>query len=456
MILQRHGIATEYSTVHSDGRTSASSFTSSGRPFRISFALSPPPANSTIEYDWAGFPAGQDESSTQPDIIAAHGSCVLISVMGPHARNSGLNAVGYFLYEPAGGDRRLPLLRRLPRCYFARLYERYRARERRGEDAQENSYYYHFEEDEDDSWPPCGQTSTTTNTRFLMKEEAGVLRRGEDDVVVAQLDVPPRRNRRAHGAAELCVLRVGRGEWELKRVPIVFFSGDDTGKEREGMKDWWETDVAVPVGDRFLCFVDYFRGFLLYDATVAADVDLTLRYVPLPVEVPDGNPDTDDYGRPKMEHSRNLADAGDMGGQSTVRFVSIEPRCCCGQPGRSTCDRSRSAFLVTTWTLTLPSTGEEPQQPAAVRWVKNSVLDCDELWAQPRYGSLPRVGLQYPVIVSSDNPDVVCFIVYDFNSSNMDHWMLEVDTVSKVLRSVVLYTSPDQPYWRVPVKFPCC
>nr|CAB3468400.1 unnamed protein product [Digitaria exilis] len=405
VILQRHGIATEYSNVHGDGRTSASSFTSSGRPFRISFALSPPPANSTLEYDWAGFPAEQDESFNQPDIIAAHGNCVLISVMAPHARNSDLNVVvDYFLYEPAGGDRRLPLLRRLPHCYFARLYERYRARERRGEDAQENSYYYHFEEDEDDSWPTTSWWPNSTCRRAATA-------------------------RRAHDAAELCVLRLGRGEWELKRVPIVFFSSDDTAKEREGLQDWWETDVVVPVGDRFLCFVDYFRGFLPYDATVAADVDLTLRYVPLPVEVPDGNPDTDDYGRPKMEHSRNLADAGDMGGQSTVRFVSIEPRCCCGQPGRSTCDRSRSAFLVTTWTLTLPSTGEEPPQPAAVRWVKNSVLDCDELWVQPRYGSLPRVGLQYPVIVSSDNPDVVCFIVYDFNSSDKDHWMLEVDTI---------------------------
>lgn len=65
--------------------------------------------------------------------------------------------------------------------------------------------------------------------------------------------------------------------------------------------------MVVLVGDQFLCFMDYIRGFLLYDT---AAKDLGLRYVPLPVVVPRGNPDKDDYGRPKMEHYRNLNGMG--------------------------------------------------------------------------------------------------------------------------------------------------
>jgi hypothetical protein len=55
-----------------------------------------------------------------------------------------------------------------------------------------------------------------------------------------------------------------------------------------------------------------------------------------------------------------------------MRFVSIEPRCCCGRLGRSSCALSRFAFKVTTWTLTL--TMDEP-----MTWVKEGVLDCEEL-----------------------------------------------------------------------------
>lgn len=50
-------------------------------------------------------------------------------------------------------------------------------------------------------------------------------------------------------------------------------------------------------------------------------------------------------------------------------------------------------------------------------------------WAQPGYASLPHVALRYPIIVSSDDPDVVCLVVYDIESRK--YWMLVVDTMSK-------------------------
>ena len=43
-------------------------------------------------------------------------------------------------------------------------------------------------------------------------------------------------------------------------------------------------------------------------------------------------------------------------------------------------------------------------------WVKDGVMDCEELWAMPGYGGIPRVHPQHP-IVSLDNADVVCLKV---------------------------------------------
>lgn len=67
------------------------------------------------------------------------------------------------------------------------------------------------------------------------------------------------------------------------------------------------------------------------------------------------------------------------------------------------------------------------------------MLDCDELWQLPNYGYLPRVAPKYP-IVSSDNHDVVCFLLcedhYFIDNADETVWLLEIDTRSKALLSV--------------------
>ncbi|KAL6653491.1 hypothetical protein ACP70R_009069 [Stipagrostis hirtigluma subsp. patula] len=140
---------------------------------------------------------------------------------------------------------------------------------------------------------------------------------------------------------------------------------------------------------------------------------------------------THGYDRPCMRRSWNMGAAGPC----ALRFVGIAPRCCCGGPGESTCARARFAFTVTTWTMALHT--DKP-----MTWVKDGVLDCDELWSLPAYQGLPRVRLEYPV-VSLDNPDVVCFMVCeDYSVSRKDQkmWMVEVDTRRKALLSVVRST----------------
>jgi hypothetical protein len=44
-------------------------------------------------------------------------------------------------------------------------------------------------------------------------------------------------------------------------------------------------------------------------------------------------------------------------------------------------------------------------------WDKVGVVDCDELWSLPGYhGVVPRTRPKY-LTISTDDPDVLCFIV---------------------------------------------
>ena len=148
--------------------------------------------------------------------------------------------IDYFLYEESAG--RLPSLLLLPGCFIQMAWER-------------------------------GEKHTGRRfpmARHLWKSDTGILRRGADKVLlVAQLEVPNHDNDlgvRSH--TEICVLHAAGGsslEWEMNRaVPIVH--DEATAGEAEELMQWWETDAAISVSGRFLCFVDY-----LYDACLSVD-----------------------------------------------------------------------------------------------------------------------------------------------------------------------------------------
>ena len=99
-------------------------------------------------------------------------------------------------------------------------------------------------------------------------------------------------------------------------------------------------DKVVPVGDRFLCWVDYSQGYVFL-CDMAEERPSRLRYVPLPVVPPPWTDHYEDGRRPEIEYSRDIC-----GGVGALKYVSIDLRCCC-------CARSSNAFLVTTWTLAL-------------------------------------------------------------------------------------------------------
>jgi hypothetical protein len=422
-----------------DAKTTASSCTSSGQRFTVSFSVAAPPAPSSFHGHWVrgdgvgGTPASDDrdddhhcsyssyaisddrENSKDPElkIIAAHDGAMLIEMVPPVGDSYSASAADtsdYFLYEAGAGRRRPPSLSLLPDCYIPM------------------QCHYQF------------PTATPMARDLSVFNATGILRRGDGEVLVAQLETPPPLNGAPCKTAELCVLRLRPGghdhhDWVLKRVPIVHHEGDD------GELWLWSEmmDAVVPVGSRFMCWVDYSRGFLVCDM---AEENPKLRFVPLPVKAPQTrHRSTDRLDEMNCCRWRNMAAAG----AGAVRFVSVAPRCCCGGAGTTTCERSSSAFNVTTWTLALRM--DEP----TMAWVKDGVLDCDELWRLPNYGCLPRVALVFPV-VCPDNADVVCFTVREYPQDSIDDdgaddettvWMVKINTRSKALLSVFRSDNED-------------
>ncbi|CAO2147943.1 unnamed protein product [Urochloa humidicola] len=426
-LLNRYGCPWDSSVIADGDKTTVRSHSSSGRPFRMSFGLASLPASSFIYFDWAE----KNEAYELSHVITAHGNTVLIKLWEPQ-KHDGSHPHDYFIYNAGAG--RPPSLSLLPICYIPTLRER---------NLMEKL------QDKKLPWTFCVPTA-----RRMEISDTGLLRcgDGDDNLLVAKLevtyDVP-------YDTADLCVLRHGRG-WDLKReVPIVPVASEhrwcqETRKYvpvvgQKVLPCRYSTQ-AIPVGDRFLCWVNYDAGtFLLWDVT---EENPKLHYVPLhvdPVEPKeiDYSDSEDDDGEHPIVYCRSIGAAG----ADAVRLISISPRCCCGGHGRSTCARSRFAFRVSAWILRLSIKG-------VMTWVRDGLLDSDELWALPGYEGLPRVYLECP-IVSSDNPDVVCFIVREqefVTHEDRKVWMLELDTRRKALLSVCRCTShPYRAEQHVPV-----
>lgn len=131
-----------------------------------------------------------------------------------------------------------------------------------------------------------------------------------------------------------------------------------------------------------------------------------------------------------------------------MRFVTIDPRCCCGSTRehthrvRGTCRHSCFAFTVTTWTLNLSIDGP-------MMWMRECVLDCDELWNMPGYEGLPYLMPEYP-IVTPDNPNIIVLTVRD----GAKVWRIKVDTWAKQLLSIV-QTSDRYSNTHLPLQLLC-
>ncbi|CAL4982174.1 unnamed protein product [Urochloa decumbens] len=378
-----------------DPNTVADSLTSRGQHLRVCLERALPPGSSSLYYDWPdSLPGEMDNEGI--NVIAVHGDSALLETRDIRSPYPYMD--NYFVYT-AGGTARPPSLTLLP---------------------------------------PAGDLDFSKD-----KGNTGLLRRGKDDLLVVQHEL----NHEHIAESDFSVHRLGTNKWELvQAVPILDYTYEyDTSCEMEG----WATTAPILVGDRFLCWVQHGNHFLLSD--MADEASQKVRYVPLPPDLSHcGDHDYDEDDPPptmRPLYTKNICATG----ASRVKFVRIETHCCCcGGPCKITCEHPGVNFTVNTWSMNL-SMDEQ------FTWVKDGVLDCEELWALPGYEGLPRACLECPV-VSLDNPEVICFSVTNFKflSSYKDCytvWIIQLNMRSKTLMSVVKYTTrPSRAYYHLPAK----
>ncbi|TVU26554.1 hypothetical protein EJB05_29106, partial [Eragrostis curvula] len=289
--------------------------------------------------------------------------------------------VDYFVYSPGAADdpSRPPSLSLLPPSYLA-----------------EPMFY-------DD-----GCSCTATKLRVLDHRATGILRRGEDELVVAEL-MTMYVSHDGQLTAQLLLLR--SGEWSVVEVPAIS-AGD--GNDEAVLAPWGGANKVIPVGDDVLCFVDLFGGLMFCDAFDEAPV---LRHVPLLADA------SEPFYGPRSSRNVCVTEGG-----STVKFINIFPRCCCGGAGSSHCQHSYRTYTIATWTLNMDD----------LVWVMDGTVDATELWALDAYEGVCRVLPVHPV-ASVDDPHVISVVVcerYIDKHGDCMVWLVMLDTRSKTLLSV--------------------
>uniref|UniRef100_A0A0E0MD14 DUF1618 domain-containing protein n=1 Tax=Oryza punctata TaxID=4537 RepID=A0A0E0MD14_ORYPU len=387
--------------------TEATSHSTDGHVVRVSFRLEPPPAASHLTFH-CSLSSNYGDHWPSMKVVAAHGDSVLVEM---HYKKEGYDNYGidYFVYNSGAGDGdddppRPPSLSLLP-TYWVPL------------------------DDDDRRFHPQRQGPKVheldgASTGLLLRRRC----HGEDDLVVAELIITKESESESSKLEEAELLVLRSGEWSATRAPIIH----DDGKAEE--LSYWETDMAVPVGDRRLCWVDLYRGIILCD--LFDESPLRLQYVPLPVEAPAGEFDDDSDDENSRRYLMADRSVCVTDGGATLKFIDVFPRCCCGSPGATLCNHSRNAFVINTWTLRMNDDDD-------MEWTMDAIVDATELWSLDAYAGIPRITPEHP-IVSIDDPDVICFIVPEQHRQGKHYigettWKMMMNTKNKTLLSVCRY-----------------
>ncbi|RLM70305.1 hypothetical protein C2845_PM17G15030 [Panicum miliaceum] len=252
----------------------------------------------------------------------------------------------------------------------------------------------------------------------MLDRGMGLLRHGADgEFTVADL------TQRDYHDVELCVLhhapprpgdsgsRIGLDhQWSVRpmRVP--------PGMEAAGLDLFsFDSDAVVPVGGRFLAWVDYYQGMLLVDVL---HEDAELRFVPMPAEALLSRRWYYDEGIPDPVRCVGVTD-GDI-----VKLVCI-----------ITPDRRSPAFTIATWTLADIDRGV---------WDKDGTTTMDDSqFFGLCCGVTAKISRQPPSfpMVSLVDPDVVCFLLEEEHGVV---WMVEVNMRTKVLLSRAVYLDEEE------------
>lgn len=302
-------------------------------------------------------------------VIAAHGDSVLINVGFNKGYRYGPSSEDYFVYS-AGAPPWPPSLLLLPTSCNAAL-----------------SMHSH------DTGLMCSGAG---------KDDLMVVASLQLDMVAGGGDVAVSKK-----TANLHLLR--HGEWSVERPNFI-----DAEIQDSELLSSWRSHVVVSAGDGFMYWVDFRCGLIfcnVYDETPV------LGYVQLPA-VEEADPLSC-----RGPH-QNVSVTSD----GVVKFVSVQPRCCCGSSGVTHCRHSANAYTVRIWSLKMDG----------MVWEMDGMVDSTELWGLDTYKSLPRVQLARP-IVSMDEPHIIFFILcerfYSKDYGDRTVWLVLVDTKRKTIRS---------------------
>ncbi|GJN28568.1 hypothetical protein PR202_gb16767 [Eleusine coracana subsp. coracana] len=218
--------------------------------------------------------------------------------------------------------------------------------------------------------PFAAPPSALQREHVLTDEATGFLHRGKEEFVVAELKMVKvgagskddysllniGMAKTSPKEAELLIFHSGGNIWRVTRPLISNCDGVD---EQHLLSSWTTFRVFPVVGDKQLCWVDLYRGLIFSDVF---DEIPELRYVPLPVVVEEEDPHSH-----SSERDSYVVTCGAAG--STVKFVHIFPRCCCGDAGISRCWRPHHAYTIKTWTLRMTDD---------VLWEMDGIVDATE------------------------------------------------------------------------------
>ncbi|KAK3124529.1 hypothetical protein QOZ80_7BG0587880 [Eleusine coracana subsp. coracana] len=222
--------------------------TSWDAPFFVAFCLADPRHVSRIYARLPGFPDPRKQVPLA--ILAAHRHVVLLRVATKTSEGAILQ--DFFIYDATEGSSAFSL-KALPACMepdldFHTRRDGRRIRRRRA--------------------PPQAEKEAPAKRRVMAIGSMGILCRDKQEFAVAELNLF--KPSRTQIFADICMLRSGTsssgnpcGEWNSMRVPIRL-NGDNPAHEDMWLLCCWQTDTVVPF-NRYLCWIDYYRGILFCD-----------------------------------------------------------------------------------------------------------------------------------------------------------------------------------------------
>ncbi|PWZ11969.1 hypothetical protein Zm00014a_015427 [Zea mays] len=377
-----------------DATTSALAHECVGRPIRASLRIADPPAVSRLYVHWTSIPA--IDCMKEPVVIAAHHNSILFRVSVPFDDPCFWSRMiyfpdDYFVYSSSSSP---PSLTRLPPC-FTRV---------------PLCFGGGRTDPELDKWL---QPHRRQQQRTMIEEDMGILCHGDKgEFTVADLTY------RFNQEVQLCLLHHppsasdAEMKWSVEKLQIP--------ADMKISLYSFKTDAVVTIGERCLCWVDYYHGMLLIDVLAGSNNNSRLRYIPLPSKaLKTGRVYKD--GEPDSFRRLSVCDGG------IIKLVCIITK---EHP-------SPYPFTIETWTLVDIHQG---------RWEKdvNLTMGASEffnLYNDTAKSRLPRVMPSFPV-VSLVDPDVICFRLED--KFRDPFWMVQVNMRNKLLLSSSIYINEEE------------